>query len=163
MRKTVKAWAMLAALAGLTACDRSASRELRQERESSAYHSAMTDYKAGRIDQALAGFRKACKEDPGNGSARFQLACLLQDKVRDYLGAYCAYHMYLETNPGSDKSKLAKDRAAICEIEVAKKLAERHGLTSNTMASMETDKLRAQLKDLEMRNSKLTEIGRAHV
>lgn len=154
MTKTLTA---LTALASLTACDYAEKREFRQERESRTFQTAMADYKAGRIDQAIAGFRKVCKDDPGNGSARFQFACLLQDTGRDYLGALCSYNEFLALHPNSDKAKLARDRAAICERETAKVLAEKHGLTSNTALSKELEDVRRQLKDSEKRNAKLSD------
>lgn len=152
MMKTVTA---LMALASLTACDYGERKDLHAERESRSYQAAMADYQSGRVDQAVAGFRKVCREDPANASARFQLACLLQDSGRDYLGAYCAYLEYLLQHPESDKAKLARDRAAICEREVAKALAEKHGLTSNVALMKETEELRRRLKDAEVSNAKL--------
>jgi len=149
--------AMMLALASLTACDSSERRDLASERESGRYQAAMADYKAGRVDQALAGFRRTCREDPANASARFQLACLLQDSGRDYLGAYCAYQEYLAQCPESDKSSLAKDRALMCEREVAKSLSEKHGLTDTRALTAEIETLRRQLKDTEKRSAKLSD------
>ena len=145
----------LMALMSLTACDYAEKRDLRQERESARYQAAMADYKAGRIDQAIAGFRKTCQEDPANASARFQLACLLQDSGRDYLGALCSYQEFLMQHPESDKAPLAKDRAAICEREAAKVLAEKHGLTNYAEINREKEMLAKRLKDVEKRNAKL--------
>ena len=148
---------LLLALLGLTACDVAERRDLRQERESSRYQAAMADYTAGRISQAVEGFRKTCREEPGNASARFQLACILQDGVKDPLGAYCAYREFLSQQPESDKAALAKTRAAICEREVAKVLAEKHGLTDTKALLQELETVRSQLKDAEKRNAKLSD------
>ena len=156
MRTTRTLMAFLA-LTSLTACDSADRRDLRHERESSAYRAAMTDCKAGRIDQAIAGFHKACREDPGNASARFQLACLLQDSGRDYLGALCAYREFLEQHPESDKAKLARDRAAICEREAAKVLAEKHGLSNVSALTKEIEESRRRLKDADKRVAKLND------
>ena len=145
------------ALLSLTACDVVARRDFRRERESGSYQTAMADYKAGRIAQAAEGFRKACREDPGNASARFQLACILQDGVKDHLGAYCAYLEFLSQQPESDKAQLARNRAAICEREVAKVLAEKHGLTDTKAMLQELETVRSQLKDAEKRNAKLSD------
>lgn len=148
---------MLMALVCLTACDRVTRRDFRRERQTGLYRSAMADYKAGRLKQAIDGFRKVCQSDPANASARFQLACLLQDNGRDYLGAMCAFQEYLLQQPGSDKAKNARERAEKCELEVAKVLAERHGLTKNGALLQEMDGLRKRLKDSEKRNLKLTD------
>jgi len=145
------------ALTGLTACDFGEKGDFRGERESPVYLSAMADYKSGRIEQAIAGFRKACREDPANSSARFQLACLLQDNGRDYVDALCSYREFLLLQPNSDKSRLAKDRAAICELEAAKVLAEKHGLTNIGTINSQLETVQKKLKDAERRNVKLSD------
>ena len=85
MNKAVFA-ALLAAL--VSACDYAGGRAQSGQRTDAAYRAAMEDYRAGRLDQAIAGFRKVCRDDPCNSSARFQLACLLLDASRDHAGAY---------------------------------------------------------------------------
>ena len=120
----------LMALTILTACDYSARKDIRSERDDRLYRAAMDDYRAGRMEAALSGFEKAARNDPANASARFQLACLQQDLKKDYLSAYCGYREYLLQHPESDRSKLAKDRMAICEKEMARTLATKHGLNS---------------------------------
>ena len=124
MKTKIKGVALAAALATLTACDYVQQRELKDERADRHYQSAMADYAAGRLDAAIAGFEKVIKGDPGNASARFQYACLLQDKKHDWLGAICHYREFLLQAPGSDKAKMAKDRLAICEQMFANKLAK---------------------------------------
>ena len=46
----------LMALAVLTACDYSARKDLRSERDDRLYRAAMDDYRAGRMEAALSGF-----------------------------------------------------------------------------------------------------------
>ena len=120
----------LMALTVLTACDYSARKDLRSERDDRLYRAAMDDYRAGRMEAALSGFEKAINNDPANASARFQLACLQQDLKKDYLSAYCGYREFLLQHPESDRSKLARDRMAVCEGEMARTLATKHGLNS---------------------------------
>lgn len=103
------------ALSCLAACDSRTVGEFKAERTNKAYLEAMDDYTAGRLDAAAKGFEKVLRADPANASARFQLACLQQDVRRDYLGAYCNYREYLLFAPDSDKTKVAKDRLAICQ------------------------------------------------
>lgn len=153
--KFLKTISVLVFLVVLSACDRSISADYRRERSSARYQEAMADFKAGRIDQAVKGFRAVCRTDPANASARFQLACLLQDSGRDYLGALCAYREFQDQQPDSDKSGMARERAAMCELEVAKLLAEKHGLTDNKRMLQEIEDLRKQVKDQEKRNAKL--------
>ncbi len=130
----------------LTACDSGERKDFRAERVDSCYREAMDDYQAGRIDAAIKGFEKAIRNDPANASARFQLACLLQDVKRDYLGAVCGYREYLLQHPDSDKAKMAKDRLALCEKELAKELATKYNLAGAETLSREVETLRADLK-----------------
>ena len=125
MTLTKTATAILA-LMTLTACDNVGNSDFARDRADSTYRAAMSDYQAGRLPQAIEGFRKVCVANPANASARFQLACLLQDSVKDYAGAFCAYREYLLQCPKSEKAKLAADRLAVCEREMAKALAEKY-------------------------------------
>ena len=161
--RTTKTLAALAILTTLTACDRAARQDLASERESRSYRAAMADYKAGRVDAALAGFEKTIREEPANASARFQYACLLQDKKHDWLGAICHYREFLLQSPGSDKAKLAKDRLAICEQMYANKLAKAGAgdaaAPSPSLAATERKcaKLAGELETAEARLAALSE------
>ena len=141
----------LMALTVLTACDYSARKDIRSERDDRLYRAAMDDYRAGRMDAALSGFEKAVNNDPANASARFQLACLQQDLKKDYLSAYCGYREYLLQHPESDRSKLAKDRMAICEGEMARALATKHGLNSAEESEKKLANALAEIKTLRDR------------
>ena len=141
----------LMALMVLTACDYSARKDLRSERDDRLYRAAMDDYRAGRMAAALSGFEKAVGNDPANASARFQLACLQQDLKKDCLSAYCGYREYLLQHPESDRSKLAKDRMAICEKEMARALATKHGLNSAEESEKRLANALAEIKALKDR------------
>lgn len=141
----------LMALTVLTACDYSARKDIRSERDDRLYRAAMDDYRAGRMEAAFSGFEKAVKNDPSNASARFQLACLQQDLKKDYLSAYCGYREYLLQHPESDRSKLAKDRMAICEGEMARALATKHGLNSAEESEKRLANALAEIKTLKDR------------
>lgn len=149
----IKLFAVLFALTLLTACDYQAVKDLREERQERAYRAAMNDYQAGRVKQAIEGFRKAIKVNPANANARFQLACLLQDVEHDYLGAVWCLLEYLSQHPESDKTALAKTRLAVCERELAKALAGKYSLASKPASDEAYDGLR---KELQSRTERLT-------
>lgn len=155
MTRMTKAALTLTILTSLTACDSASKRDLRQEREDGTYRAAMADYQAGRIDQAVAGFEKVLDADPGNASARFQLACIQQDLRHDYVAAYCGYREYLRQQPASDKAVLAKDRLALCEGELAKQLAEKYGLTKGDALAKEAEAARKACRVAEAARIKL--------
>lgn len=155
MTRMSKAVLTLTILTSLTACDSASKRDLRQEREDGTYRAAMSDYQAGRIDQAVAGFAKVLDADPGNASARFQLACIQQDSRQDYAAAYCDYREYLRQQPASDKAALAKDRLALCEGELAKLLAEKYGLAKGDALAKEAEEARKACRVAEAARIKL--------
>lgn len=151
----IKRSIMAMSLLTLVACDRLETSEFKKERLAHEYREAMNDYQAGRLDTAVMRFRKICEADPTNASARFQYACLLQDHEKDYLGAYCAFHEYVMQRPESDKSTLAKDRLVICEHELAKALAETHGLKMSEEQRRTIERLKESVKSHEDREATL--------
>ena len=153
MTKNSSALVLLsAALLAWPGCGRlREDRDFSREREDSAYRAAIADYRAGRLDAAAKGFAKAIRKNPANASARFQYACLMQDAKKDYLEAACAYREYLMQQPESDKAKIARDRLALCERELAKALAERHGLLGDDASAKEIAALKKDLSAAEAR------------
>lgn len=147
MKKTMA----LMALMTLTACDYVQRADLRSEQDDRLYRAAMEDYRSGRMDAAVAGFEKAIANDPSNASARFQLACLLQDVKKDFVGAYCGYREYLMQQPSSDKAALARDRMAVCEKGLARELATKYGLNKAETFANELEALRKTLQAAEAR------------
>lgn len=136
----------LMALTLLTACDYAVRKDIRAERNDRIYRAAMDDYRAGRMDAAIAGLEKAVRNDPSNASARFQLACLQQDLKKDYLSAFCGYREFLVQQPECDRAKLARERLAVCERESAHALAKKYELDASDGLARELEAARAELK-----------------
>ena len=151
MTRKIEAAALAALLTGLTACDYVQQGDLKEDREDRHYQAAMSDYGAGRIDAAMAGFEKAIKANPGNASARFQLACLLQDRRQDYLGAICNYREYIRMEPSSEKVRMARDRAALCEKQLAMEMAKKHNLSDVAAAAKAEEEAKKALADYSRR------------
>ena len=135
---------------GLAVCA-AALGDFKEERMSRAYQAAMADYTAGRLDAATDGFEKAVQADGENASARFQLACLLHDHRRDYLGAVCNYREYLRLAKASDKADLARERIALCERELAVELAKKYELAGGEAQARESSVARSELEAAERR------------
>lgn len=151
MTRKIENAALAALLASLTACDYVQQNELKEDRADRHYQAAMSDYGAGRIDAAAAGFEKAIKANPGNASARFQLACLLQDRRQDYLGAICNYREYIRMEPSSDKVRMARDRAALCEKQLAMEMAKKHNLADVVAAAKAEEEAKKAVADCSRR------------
>lgn len=157
MKMTTSRAVAIFALSCLAACDSRTAADFRQERASRQYQSAMDDYTAGRLDAAMDGFEKVLRSDPGNTSARFQLACLQQDSRHDNLGAFCNYHEYLLQAPDSDKAKMAKERLAICERAVAEELAKKLNLIGDAAIAEEIELVRKELAETKKVRDQLVE------
>ncbi len=155
MKTTMKMMPLMMSLMTLTACDYSQKKEFRAERAAKTYQSAMADYQAGRLDAAIKGFEKVLKVDPSNASARFQLACLLQDHKNDYLGALCGYKEYGFLTPQGEKAQIAKERAARCEQLLTLEIAKKQSLTDATAAQQEVVDLQAKVAAAEQRVAEL--------
>lgn len=149
MNTGMRAFCAVAVFAAVAAgCRPQETREQAAERVDSAYRAAMENYSAGRIDQAIEGFRRVVRATPNNASARFQLGCLLQDARKDYLGAICEYREYLNLADKSDKAPLARDRAALCEQLLAPVLAKKMNLTDNVAIVQENEHLKERIEAL---------------
>ena len=74
-----------------------------------------------------------------------------QDLKKDHLSAYCGYREFLLQHPESDRSKLAKDRMAICEKEMVRTLATKHGLNSAEESEKRLASALAEIKALKDR------------
>ncbi len=146
MTRRIKVAGAVALALSLTACDSARREEFKAERAEKQYQAAIADYTAGRIDAAANGFLAAVRANPGNASARFQLAVLLQDARKDYLGALCCYREFLNLEPSSDKAGIARERAANCERLYVSEMASKSGL-SDSAGIMEELNLALAAKD----------------
>lgn len=142
-------------LTALTACDYAQRREMKEERTDRLYQEAMRDFGAGRFAAARKGFAKVLASNPGNASARFQLA-VLQQQEGDPLGAVCNYTEYLRLAGSSDKAKHAKERLAICRRDLAVALAKELNLTDNSALSVEAEELRERSRKAEGELARVT-------
>ena len=136
-------------------CDYVDRRFVDRERADSIYRAAMADYGAGEIDKAVSGLERVIAATPSNSSARFQLACLLQDSRKDYLGAICHYREFLLLDRSGDKSGLARDRIVQCERLLGPELMKRFDLGGNSTLADENASLKERVSALTKTNADL--------
>lgn len=149
--KMKSSWLAVAlAVALVSGCDW-VNRGRENDGQDKTYRAAMADYSAGRLDVALKGFEKVLSGNPQNTLARFQLACLLQDHVHDFLGAVCHYREYLLQAPNSDKASMVRERYAMCERMLATDLAKRMKLGDDSELVDENARLRGASEKLSRR------------
>ena len=140
-------------LAGCDPAEPSAAE--RTDRASRHYAAAMAELQAGHVEAAIKGFKEVVRAEPGNGNAHFQLAALLEDAKKDYLGAIVHYRLYLTIRPQSDKATVAQDRMKGCETRYAAQLIEKAGVENQFAA--ELDKLRKEHEQCGKKAAKLSE------
>lgn len=150
--------ALLLGLAVLaTGCDRNMSiAEIEaKERTSRLYTTAMEDLQAGRTDPAIRGFEHVLVQEPRNYSAHFQLATLLQDIKKDYIGAISHYKSYLLFRPTSDKATIASDRMRVCDTLLGAEYLRKAGGKPTEKLSEENAKLADEARKLRERVKRL--------
>ena len=168
-----------AIMAGMCGCDRIPGSGADQEaraRSSSVFANAMEDYQAGRVDAAIAGFEHVLKDDPTLYLAHFQLATLLQDARKDYMGALVHYRAYLDMRPETDKTTLAQERSGRCKDLLVAEYAQKGGVapnrkgddavirrleSENTRLAAEADRLKKENKNLRYLVSQMGSSGAA--
>ena len=144
-------------LCGLLGCGQAVDTPSSSDRAN-----AMEDCQAGRYDAAIAGFERILKSDPKDHLAHFQLASLLQEQRKDYLGALVHFRLYLDMRPADDKTTLAADRIEECKNMLTMEKARKGGgAPVRAEASAPADKkgdaarLNEELKKLREENKKL--------
>ena len=162
MMKTINGLVGLCGLAAVCAlavgCDR--ARELSEkealERSTRLYSNAMDDYRAGRLEAAIKGFERVVLDEPKSYSAHFQLATLLHDVRKDYIGAIAHYRAYLALRPASDKANVAIDRVKLCETLLASDIIKKAAVGPETIKkenkrlTEERDALAVKMRKLEV-------------
>ena len=143
----------VALLAGCNPSEPSAAEQA--DRASRHYTAAMAELQAGHVEAAIKGFEEVVRAEPGNGNAHFQLAALLEDAKKDYLGAIVHYRLYLTIRPKSDKAAVAQDRMKGCETRYAAMLIEKAGVENQFAAELE--KLRKEHEQCGKKAAKLSE------
>ena len=141
----------------------------RADRASRNYSSAMAELQAGRIDSAIEAFQKVVRDEPSNGNAHFQLAALLEDVKKDYLGAIIHYRLYCLIRPDSEKAVVAMDRMKGCETRYATDAMTKAGVESRIskeLAALQEEHLQCGKKvakltdDLEQANRSIESLKR---
>ena len=161
----------VACLCGLLGCSQAVDTP-----SSSVRANAMEDCQAGRYDAAIAGFEKVLKSDPKDHLAHFQLATLLQEQRKDYLGALVHFRLYLDMRPPDDKTTLAADRIEECKSMLLPEKSRKDGgaparataapaadkklSADNDRLSKEVARLRDENKNLRFLLSKMGESNR---
>ncbi len=108
-------------------CRRSVALQDASDRKYPAMRQARARAEAGDLDGAIVRYQEVLLQAPRLASAHLELALLLHDYRRDYIGAIYHYRRYLEMRQESEKRQMIADRLQVAEqllaAQAVKKLA----------------------------------------
>lgn len=114
----------------------------------------------GDIDGAIALYREALQTDQRMVLASLDLALLLHDEKKDYLGAVCLYSRYLDARPDTDKSEMISKRRQLALQSFVTSRAGSSGVASATDSAEQERKENTQLAAALQRARKEQEVAR---
>jgi len=140
----------LCAAVVLTGCNReSAAERERAERSNALFAEAMAAESNGNAAGAEQLYLRLLQENHQMASAHLNLALLLQDVSKDYLGAVHHYQTYLDLEPASEKGAMVRDRLASAKELLARQMAADIVEREQRALRAECDALRAEATGLK--------------
>ncbi len=106
----------------------------------------------GDVDGAVRLYRRALDQEPAAARAHLDLAFLLQDHRKDYVGAIYHYRRYLELRPTAEKTALVEERMRLAEqLFAADVLGPTRMASKVATLEQENEALRRQVDELSSR------------
>ncbi|MEG1788365.1 MAG: LysM peptidoglycan-binding domain-containing protein [Kiritimatiellia bacterium] len=137
-------------------CDReSVAERERSERSTALFTEAMAASARGDNISAETLYRELLLKDPTSASAHLNLALILHDLRKDYIGAVYHYQAYLSLEPTSEKAAMVKGREVSARSLLATTLAADIIKRTQQDLTLERDTLREKFSVLEQELSKL--------
>jgi tetratricopeptide (TPR) repeat protein len=149
--RTVWIWCLSATVLA-AGCKRSVAWLDQRDRSLPLVQRAAERAAAGDAESAIRLYAKALEQAPDAARAHLDLAFLLHDYRKDYIGAVYHYRRYLELRPATEKNDMVSER-----IRLAEQLFAANVLGPNRLAEAisklqrENRALRADVEDLTRR------------
>ena len=117
----------------------------------------------GDIDSAIQCYRRALEHNPAAARAHLDMAILLHDHKKDYIGALCHYRSYLDLRPSSEKRQLVEGRMQRASQLYAATIVQEDRLAARQLAVLqsENERLKQEVEDLKAARSDAGKSGRA--
>ncbi|MCE9613661.1 MAG: LysM peptidoglycan-binding domain-containing protein [Lentisphaerae bacterium] len=150
--RTRLAGAAVLGLVCLSGCSRGVAWLDKRDQELPLVQRAAARASEGDVEAAIRLYGKALEQDPDAARAHLDLAFLLHDHVRDYVGAIYHYRRYLELRPGAEKQNLVEERVRLAQQSFAADVLGPNRI-ADKVAVLERDNaaLRAQISMLSER------------
>ena len=138
-------------------CSRPVSWLDRRDRSDPLMRRAGARQAEGDTDAAIRLYTQALHENPRLARAHLDLALLLHDHRKDYIGAVCHYRCYLDLRPPSEKRDMIESRMRRAgQLYAAKVLREdRSAAVKLDGLKQENEQLKRQVDRLRDANDKL--------
>lgn len=150
MKKQLVLIPLCAALLCFSACsDDSAAERERLERSDTLFAEAMSAESRGDAAGAEMLYRQILTRNAEMASAHLNLATLLHDVRKDYIGAIHHYRTYLNLQPTSEKAGIVEERITAARGLLSVQLAAETIARDHRELTADRDGLRAQITVLE--------------
>lgn len=122
-----------------------------RDRESPLLRRAQECQQIGDLDGSIRFYEQSLQDNPRLVSAHMDLAVLLQDHRKDYMGAIYHYRRYEALRPATEKQAMIRDRIRVAEQLLAAQLLNR----GDVAVSRDQQKLVAEIERLNQRLSRI--------
>ncbi len=158
MRYT-KRFLKVCVVAGLLAGCRRDIRSLdEQDRSLPLAQRAAAAASTGSLEDAVALYREALVANPAAARVHLDLAFLLHDSTKDYVGAIYHYRDYLRLRPQTEKAEMVENRIRLAKQSLAASVLPEDREVGRTIARLEQEvsALRKRVGELKASNAALT-------
>jgi LysM repeat protein len=149
---------MMLGIALLAGCGRGIRTLDERDRSLPLMQRARAAASTGDIDGAADLYRQALIADPGAARAHLDLAFLLHDTMKDYVGAIYHYRGYLRLRPDTQKADMIKNRVRLAEQALAARVLPEDRQVGRTIKRLEQEvsALRVRVGELKAENAALS-------
>ncbi len=145
---------MMLGMALLVGCGRDIRRLDERDRSLPLMQRARAAASTGDVEGAANLYRQALVSDPGAARAHLDLAFLLHDTMKDYVGAIYHYRGYLHLRPDTQKADMIKNRMRLAEQALAARVLPEDRQVGRTIKRLEQEvsSLRKRVGELKAEN-----------
>jgi tetratricopeptide (TPR) repeat protein len=143
-------------------CGADISKTDKRELESKHAKDALESVQQGKTAEAIVLYEKELREQPDAARVHLELAMLLHESEKDYIGALYHYRKYLRLRPDTEKKQLIEKRMKAARQMIAAGVAGTEDLVEARTADLEAEslRLRKRIRQLEESLSKARAVAR---
>ncbi len=153
-----RTWLLLLVALTLAGCSRDIRTLDERDRSLPLMQRAGAAAATGDVEGAADLYRQALESDPDAARAHLDLAFLLHDTIKDYVGAIYHYRGYLRLRPGTEKGDMIENRVRLAEQALAARVLPEDRDVGRTIKHLEQEvsALRKRVGELKAENAALS-------